>query len=70
MPVEYREEKKMKSKFVHAWKLLPKVLRKTIVLLIGSTLILTGLLLIVLRTTYLAATCTWAGYFGLGVCLG
>jgi len=38
----------MKSKFVQAWKLLPKVLRKTIVLLIGSTLILTGLLLIVL----------------------
>jgi hypothetical protein len=38
----------MKSKFLQAWQLLPKPLRKTIVLLIGSTLIITGLLLIVL----------------------
>lgn len=38
----------MKSKFLQAWKLLPSALRKTIVLLIGSTLIVTGLLLIVL----------------------
>jgi len=38
----------MKSKFAKAWKLLPKSLRKAIVLVIGSTLILTGLLLIVL----------------------
>lgn len=38
----------MKSKFIQAWQLLPKPLRKTIVLLIGSTLIITGLLLIVL----------------------
>ena len=38
----------MKSKFIRAWMLLPKTLRKSIVLLIGSTLILTGLLLIVL----------------------
>ena len=38
----------MKSNFLRAWNLLPKTIRKTIVLLIGSTLILTGLLLIVL----------------------
>lgn len=38
----------MKSRFFRAWNSLPKTLRKTIVLLIGSTLILTGLLLIVL----------------------
>lgn len=38
----------MKSKFLQAWQLLPKPLRKTIVFLIGSTLIITGLLLIVL----------------------
>lgn len=48
MQDELLEVKKMKSRFIRAWKLLPKVLRKTIVLLIGSTLILTGLLLIVL----------------------
>ena len=38
----------MKNKFVQAWKFLPSPIRKTIVLLIGSTLIITGLLLIVL----------------------
>ena len=38
----------MKSNFLRAWNLLPKTIRKTIVLLIGTTLILTGLLLIVL----------------------
>ncbi|MEI6407433.1 MAG: PGPGW domain-containing protein [Actinomycetes bacterium] len=38
----------MKSRFLSAWKLLPKTLRKAIVLLVGSTLILIGLLLIVL----------------------
>lgn len=38
----------MKNKFLQAWKLLPSTLRKTIVLVIGSTLIVTGLLLIVL----------------------
>ena len=43
-----QEEKKMKNRFLKAWKLLPKTLRKTIVLLVGSTLIVTGLLLIVL----------------------
>ncbi len=48
MQAVFQEVKKMKSKFARAWKLLPKPLRKTIVLLIGSTLILTGLLLIVL----------------------
>lgn len=38
----------MKSNFSQSWKLLPKTLRKTIALLVGSTLIVTGLLLIVL----------------------
>jgi uncharacterized membrane protein YbaN (DUF454 family) len=38
----------MKSKVAQAWKLLPAALRKTIVLVIGLTLIVTGLLLIVL----------------------
>lgn len=38
----------MKDKFSKPWKLLPKPLRKTIVLIIGSTLIVTGILLIVL----------------------
>lgn len=48
MLVELPEEQAMKNKFVQAWKLLPSPIRKTIVLLIGSTLIITGLLLIVL----------------------
>ena len=43
-----QEVKRMKSKFLKTWKLLPKSLRKTIVLLIGSTLIITGLVLIIL----------------------
>jgi hypothetical protein len=38
----------MRSRFAATWKLLPAPVRKTIVLVIGSTLILTGLLLIVL----------------------
>ena len=38
----------MKNKFAQAWKLLPSALRKTIALVIGSTLIVTGLLLVVL----------------------
>jgi hypothetical protein len=38
----------MKSKFVATWMLLPVTVRKTIVFVIGSTLILTGLLLVVL----------------------
>jgi uncharacterized membrane protein YbaN (DUF454 family) len=38
----------MKSKIAQTWKLLPAALRKTIVLVIGLTLIVTGLLLIVL----------------------
>jgi hypothetical protein len=38
----------MKSNFSQSWKLLPKTLRKTIALLVGSTLIVMGLLLIVL----------------------
>ena len=48
MPDGLQKVKNMKSKFFRTWKLLPSALRKTIVLLIGSTLILTGLLLIVL----------------------
>lgn len=38
----------MKDKFSKPWKLLPKPLRKTIVLIVGLTLIVTGILLIVL----------------------
>ena len=38
----------MKSKFIATWMLLPVTVRKTIVFVIGSTLILTGLLLVVL----------------------
>ena len=38
----------MKNRFAQAWKLLPSALRKTIALVIGSTLIVTGLLLVVL----------------------
>ena len=41
-------ERALKSKFAKAWKLLPPALRKTIVFVIGSTFIVTGLLLIVL----------------------
>jgi len=48
MRVESPEGKLMKSKFQATWKLLPASVRKTIVSVIGSTLILTGLLLIVL----------------------
>jgi hypothetical protein len=38
----------LKNKIAQAWKALPSALRKTIALLIGSTLIITGLLLVVL----------------------
>jgi len=38
----------MKKKIAKSWKTLPAPLRKTIVSVIGSTLIITGLLLIVL----------------------
>ena len=38
----------MKNKIAQAWKSLPSALRKTIALAIGSTLIVTGLLLVVL----------------------
>ena len=49
MQVESPEARMMKrSRFVSTWKLLPTSVRKTIVLVIGSTLILTGMLLIVL----------------------
>jgi Putative transmembrane protein (PGPGW) len=38
----------MKNNFSKTWKLLPQSLRKTIAFLVGSTLIVTGLLLIIL----------------------
>ena len=38
----------MKNNFSKTWELLPQSLRKTIVFLVGSTLIVTGLLLIIL----------------------
>ena len=38
----------LKNKIAKAWKSLPSALRKTIALVIGSTLIITGLLLIIL----------------------
>jgi len=38
----------MKNNFSKTWKLLPQSLRKTIVFLVGFTLIVTGLLLIIL----------------------
>ena len=41
-------ERAMKNKIAQAWRSLPSALRKTIALVIGSTLIVTGLLLIVL----------------------
>ena len=48
MQVESLGERALKSKLAQAWRSLPTALRKTIALVIGSTLILTGLLLIVL----------------------
>jgi hypothetical protein len=44
LPVELA----MRSKLAKAWKRLPKTVRRMIVLVIGSTLIVTGLLLIIL----------------------
>jgi hypothetical protein len=41
-------ERVLKSKLAQAWRSLPSALRKTIALVIGSTLIVTGLLLVVL----------------------
>lgn len=38
----------MKRRVVKGWKFLPAAVRKTIVLVIGSTFIVTGLLLVVL----------------------
>ena len=38
----------MKNNLFKSWKALPKPLRKSIVLLVGSTLIVTGLVLIVI----------------------
>jgi Putative transmembrane protein (PGPGW) len=38
----------MKKRIAQSWKMLPSPMRKTIVSVVGSTLIITGLLLIVL----------------------
>jgi Putative transmembrane protein (PGPGW) len=38
----------MKENFTKAWKQLPRTLRKTIALVVGFTLIITGLLLVIL----------------------
>ncbi len=48
MPEELPEGLRLKNKMAQAWKSLPSALRKTIALVIGSTLIVTGLLLIIL----------------------
>jgi hypothetical protein len=48
MQAKSQEVRAMKSKFVATWMLLPVTVRKTIVFVIGSTFILTGMLLIVL----------------------
>jgi len=48
MQVALQEAQALKNKIAKAWRSLPAALRKTIALVIGSTLILTGLLLIVL----------------------
>ena len=47
-PVRLQEASVMKSKFIATWMLLPVTVRKTIVFVIGSTFILTGMLLVVL----------------------
>jgi hypothetical protein len=38
----------MKENFAKAWKQLPSTIRKTIALVVGFTLIITGLLLVIL----------------------
>jgi len=43
-----RGAESVKDRFSKSWKLLPKALRKTVVLIVGSTLVVTGILLIVL----------------------
>lgn len=48
MQVVLPGERAMKNKIAQAWRSLPSALRKTIALVIGSTLIVTGLLLVVL----------------------
>jgi hypothetical protein len=48
MQAKLREARVMKSKFIATWMLLPVTVRKTIVFVIGSTFILTGMLLVVL----------------------
>ena len=48
MQDESQEVRWMKKKLASSWALLPSTLRKMIVLIIGSTFIIVGLLLIVL----------------------
>ena len=48
MQDESQEARCMKKKLASSWRLLPSGLRKIIVLVFGSTLIIVGLLLIVL----------------------
>jgi hypothetical protein len=48
MQGESEEARCMKKKLASSWRLLPSGLRKLIVLVFGSTLIIVGLLLIVL----------------------
>lgn len=48
MREELLGERVVKSKISHAWKTIPSAVRKTLVFVVGSTFIITGLLLIVL----------------------
>jgi uncharacterized membrane protein len=48
MQEELREVRMMRSRFTAAWKAIPTAIRRTIVVVIGFTLITLGLLLVVL----------------------
>jgi uncharacterized membrane protein len=48
MQEELREARKMRIRFAETWGLLPRAIRRTIVSVIGFTLITVGLLLVVL----------------------
>lgn len=48
MQEELREARMMRSRFAAAWRAIPTAIRRTIVLVIGFTLIILGLLLVVL----------------------
>ena len=48
MQEELREARMMRSRFAAAWRTIPTAIRRTIVLVIGFTLITLGLLLVVL----------------------